>query len=118
LDTIERAIDHPPPKADHFGTAVSLLGAAYAIIKTRQSPTGDADKDLALMLIAAALGGAQFLRYLGALFAKTPNKNAAKEIIRVLREAQGYPTPPETAWQKLRRLLWARLFHLLSPKKS
>lgn len=28
LDTIERAIDHPPSKADHFVTAVSIFGAA------------------------------------------------------------------------------------------
>ncbi len=116
LDTIERAIDHPPTKADHFGTLVTLLGAAYAIIKTIHSPTGDASKDLALMLTAAALGGMQFLRYINAMVAKTPNKDAAKAYIARLREAQGWTPPPETHWQRLRRLVWARIFRFLEKR--
>jgi hypothetical protein len=116
LNTIELAIDHPSPKADHFGTAVSVFGAIVIVLKAvGAAMTG---KDWALVLAAAVLGGMQLLRYISALFAKTPNRDAAKAYIADLRTAQGWTPPSETNWQKFRRLMWERIFRTLEYKKE
>jgi hypothetical protein len=119
LDTIERAIDHPPAKPDHFGTAVSVLGAIVIVLRTLGAPSNDKGQDLMLVIAAAGLGGAQFVRYLTALFAKTPLKDGAKKHIQMLKIAQGWKPEddPVSNWRRLRNLLWARIFHVLSLKK-
>lgn len=106
------AIDHPPPKADHFGAAVSVLGAIYVIARAIGAPL--ADKQLNSFVIGAAgvLGVAQVTRWVMAVFAKKPIKNKAKQHIRKYRIAQGWKPEDEQVsnWRRLSNALWARVF--------
>ncbi len=113
VDVIEMAIDHPPRKADHFGTAVSVAGAVALILKTIAAPVDHyGPKDLGVIIASAVLGIALATRYVTALFAKTPIKDKAKEHIRKYRVAQGWK--PEVAqvsnWRRLSNALWAHVF--------
>jgi hypothetical protein len=116
LDDIELAIDHPPKPADHFGTAVSVLGALGLILKTSITDR----YGLPTILAAAALGAIQIARYASALLAPTPLKSVAKKHIRRLKVAQGWKPEEEqpSNWRKLRLFIWARLFEFFAPPKE
>jgi hypothetical protein len=115
LDVLEMAIDHPPPKADHFGTGVSVLGAVYVIARAIGTPIADRNLNLFVIVAAGVLGVAQMLRWVTALFAKTPIKNKAKEHIRRMRIAQGWKPDGDQVsnWKRLSDAVWARVFRLV-----
>jgi len=118
VDVIEMAIDHPPPKPDHFGTAVSALGAIYTIARAISAPVADRKLNAAVIAAAAILGVAQVTRYVVALLAKTPIKNKAKQHIRRMRIAQGCKVEdePPSNWRRLRELLWRKVLAFLGDK--
>jgi len=119
LDSIEMAIDHPPPKADHFGTALAVLGAAALIAKTIASPIDHlGSKDLSVIILSSVLGAFQFLRYWQALTAPTPIKKLAKQHIRQLKLAQGWQPPPPSNWEILRAEIWRRTLERFGIKRE
>ncbi len=121
VDVIEMAIDHPPPKPDHLGTPVSVLGAVGLILKTIASPVDQFGwKDVGVIAVSGVLGAALLTRYVIALSAKTPIKDKAKEHIRTMRIAHGWKPKdePSSNWKRLRELLWRKVFAFLGDKNS
>jgi len=121
VDDIEKAIDHPPTKPDLWATVVSVAGSAGVIARTITAPIDHGGpKDLAVLVVFSALGGSQFVRYLMALFSKTPLQDLAKRHIDRLKRAQGWKPEgePVTNWQRLRKALWDRAFAFVEHKKS
>jgi hypothetical protein len=118
LDDIELAIEHPPAKPDHAGTAISLIGAGGLVAKTLASPIDHGWKDALVIGLSIFLSGALLFRWARACIAKTPSKDLAKKHILRLKLAQGWKPPPPSNWKRLRMLLWQKMFDWLSRRSA